>query len=100
MRLIDEYYNIPEYISENKKYYLKNKIIIPLVEAQYYILTQNLKSSKEFRKFDKKLKKYKEIYNDEKISRIAIKIHRLFKGILMKQIEFVIGIKNRIRRNK
>ena len=94
MRLINEYYKLSSNVSENKKYYLKQKIIIPLVEAQYYILTQNLKSSREFRKFDKRLKKFKEIYYDKRIARKAIKIHRLLKGICMNFIENVLQIKN------
>lgn len=98
LRLIEEYLKIDDNVSINKRNYLKNKIIIPLVEAQYYILTQSLKSSKEFRKFDKKLRKYKEIYNDKKIARIAIKIHRILNGNFMNLIEFIIKIKNKIKK--
>ena len=95
LRLIEEYYKIPKDVSENKKYYLKNKIIIPLVEAQYYILTQNLKSPKEFRKFNKILKKYPEIYKDDKVSKKRIKIHRFFNGHFMSLIEFFSWLKNK-----
>lgn len=98
LRLIEEYYKIPENISINKKDYLKNKIILPLVEAQYYILTQNLKSSREFRKFDKKLRKYKEIYNHDRVARKAIKLHRKLNGFGMNFLETLIAIKNRIRK--
>lgn len=94
LRLINEYYKIDDTVSENKKIYLKNKIIIPLLDAQYYILTQNLKSSKEFRKFDKILKQYPEFYNNSTVAKKRIKIHRMAKGILMNQIEFLIKLKN------
>lgn len=94
LRLINEYYKIDDTVSENKKLYLKNKIIIPLLDAQYYILTQNLKSSKEFRKFDKILKQYPEFYNNSTVAKKRIKIHRMAKGILMNQIEFLIKLKN------
>ncbi len=97
LRLIEEYYKIPKDVSENKKYYLKNKIIIPLVEAQYYILTQNLKSPKEFRKFNKKLKKYPEIYKDDRVSRKAIKLHRALNAFGMNFIETILNVKNRFK---
>ena len=87
-------------MSESKKLYLKNKIIIPLIEAQYYTLTQNLKSSKEFRKFNKKLKVFPEFYNDKRIARTAIKIHRLLNGYAMNFIELLIKIKNKLKRNQ
>lgn len=95
-RLINEYYSVNN-VNENKKKYLMNNIIIPLVEAQYYILTQNLVNGKEFRLFDKKLKKYPEIYNNNRIARKAIKIHRLTKGLAVKIIEKSISFKNKIK---
>lgn len=95
-RLIKEYYSIVN-ASENKKCYLMNRIIIPLVEAQYYILTQNLVSGKEFRLFDKKLKKYAEIYNNTRIARKAIKIHRVTKGFAVRFIEKSIAFKNQLK---
>ena len=95
-RLINEYYSIKN-CNENKKYYLMNRIIIPLVEAQYYILTQNLVSGKEFRIFDKKLKKYPEIYNNYRVARKAIKVHRLTRGLAVKFIEKVICFKNKVK---
>lgn len=100
LRLINEYYKINDNISKNKKLYLKNKIIIPLIEAQYYTLTQNLKSSTEFRKFDKKLKQFPELYNDKRVARTAIKIHRLLHGYLMNSIELLIKIKNKLKKDK
>lgn len=95
-RLIREYYSIRN-VNENKKNYLMNRIIIPLVEAQYYILTQNLISGKEFRLFDKKLKKYTEIYNNARIARKAIKIHRVTKGLAVRFIEKCIAFKNQLK---
>ena len=97
LRLINEYYKIDDTISENKKLYLKNKIIIPLLDAQYYILTQNLKSSKEFRKFDKILKQYPEFYNNSTVAKKRIRIHRFLKGFAMKFLEFLIQLKNNIK---
>lgn len=96
-RLIKEYYSIRNNVNENKKSYLMNRIIIPLVEAQYYILTQNLVSGKEFRLFDKKLKKYTEIYNNARIARKAIKIHRVTKGLAVRFIEKCIAFKNQLK---
>ena len=98
LRLLDEYYKIPETVSANKKNYLMQKIIIALVEAQYYTVTQVLKSPKEFRLFDKKLKEYKEVYNDKRIARTAIKIYRFTNGHLLRQIDGLIRIKNKIIR--
>lgn len=98
LRLLNEYEKIREdtTISQNKKDYLRNRIIIPLIEAQYYILTQNLKSSSEFRKFDKKLKKYKDEYNDKVVARTAIKLYRRMNAICLPLITDLIAFKNKI----
>ncbi len=96
-RLIEEFYSI-ENVNQNRKNYLMNRIIIPLVEAQYYILTQNLVSGKEFRLFDKKLKNYTEIYNNPIVARKAIKIHRRTNGMAVKFIEKCISFKNKLKR--
>lgn len=96
LRLIEEYYKIKS-IDENKRKYLKNKIIVPLIEAQYYILTQNLVNGKEFRAFDKKLKKYPEMYNEPRIARIAIKVYRLMNGHMLKFLSNCIALKNKVK---
>ena len=41
LRIIEDIYYKME-MSEKKKQYLKNKVIIPLINAQYYITTEHL----------------------------------------------------------
>ena len=72
-------------MSENKKNYILNKLILPMITAHYTILIQYLKSPKEFRAFESRLKKYENIYNDYRIATKMKKFHRKTKGIFIKQ---------------
>ena len=85
-RLIDELYTNYKDIEEYKKDYIMNNLIIPLVEGQYRIVIGLFKNNKEFKKFDFKLKKYPEIYN-QKYSSKSIYFHRkLFKGLFIPMV--------------
>ena len=80
IRLINEYSRYKNSISDNKKLYLINKIIIPLSRSQYMITTEYFNNSKAFLSFDKKLKKYPEFYNNPLIVGKIIKLHRISRG--------------------
>ena len=61
--MLEAYYEMYDKISKNKQRYIKNKLIIPMLYTQYYICINYHKSSKPFREFDNRLKKYPEFYN-------------------------------------
>ena len=85
-RWIAELYTKYKDIEEYKKDYVMNNLIIPLVEGQYRIVIGLFKNNKEFKKFDFKLKKYPEIYN-QKYSSKSIYFHRkLFKGLFIPMV--------------
>lgn len=81
MRLVKEYSAIKDSLPKYKQKYIVNRLIIPMVAAQYYIAIETVKTRKAFNSFDKKLKNYKEFYNNETIVGRKIKLHRLTNGI-------------------
>ena len=76
-------------ISENKKMYILNKLIIPMLVAHYTILIEFLKSPKEFRLFEAKLKKYPEIHSNSRIATRMKVFHRKTHGFFINQNGFI-----------
>ena len=85
LRILKEVYSNNK-ISEIKKEYLINKIIIPLVEAQYYITTEYLDDNKPFKFFDSEIAKYNDIYNAPLAVKKRTKFHRKTNGRFIKLI--------------
>lgn len=94
--LNDIYYK--KQLSENKKDYLKEKILIPLIQGQYYITTEHFNNNQPFYSFDKKLKEYKEFYYNEKVIDRRIKIYRKTKGHFNRIIKMIVKIKRIFKR--
>ncbi len=80
--LINYYYN--GNTSQSKKRYILNKLVLPMVVAHYVILIQFLRSGKEYKKFEKKLSQYPEIYNNPAVATKMKKLHRKTGGIFVK----------------
>lgn len=76
-------------INDAKKYYAKEKILVPMIKAHYIIVCDYLKSSKEFRTFDKKLQRHGKLYNDPSITTKYIKFQRQTKGLFLKFNEII-----------
>lgn len=96
LKLINEFYNNKD-ISQSKRTYIKNKIILPLVKCQYMVTTEFMNNSKGFKSFNSQLKKYPEIYNEIKGKRILV--HRITKGHMIRIIHIYESIKRRLIRN-
>lgn len=79
-----KFYTEDEKLSKEKKQYILNKVIIPLVIANYTIIIGFKKSSKDFREFEKKFKNYPEIYNNPKVATRMKKFHRKTNGVFVK----------------
>lgn len=71
-------------ISWNKKEYIKNKLIVPMITTQYSIATEYVRTAEAFNSFDKRLKKYIDFYYDNRISIKLVKFHRRTKGLFVK----------------
>ena len=95
LKLIAEFYNNKN-ITEQKKQYIMNKIIMPLVKCQYMVTTEFLNNSVGFNSFDSKLKKYPEIYKKMEGKRIAM--YRVTKGHTIKMVHIFDGVKRRLKR--
>lgn len=62
--------------SYEKKQCLYRTIVLPMVETQYYIITEYLKSKEEFVKFDEEIKLNPDIYNAPYILKENVKKYR------------------------
>lgn len=84
-----------ENLSERKKWYIRNKIIIPMIKAHYTILTRYLHSGKEYWEFEQKLSQYPEFYEDARLATRMKKIHRATKGRLVLAAHAVKSLRER-----
>lgn len=80
--LINYYYNSD--ISSQKKSYILNKLILPMILANYVILIQYWKSGKKYYSFEQRLSEYPEIYNNPSIATRMKKFHRKTHGMFVK----------------
>lgn len=83
IRLVDEFTKKESTLSESKKTYLLNCIVIPMCKRQYELTTELFKNNKYFLSFEKQFKKYPEFYNHELIVGRKVKLHRKTKGHLI-----------------
>lgn len=90
--LISFYYNSD--VSECKKRYILNKLILPMIVANYVILIQFLSSGRKYYDFEKRLSKYPEIYNNPLIATRMKKLHRKTHGIFIKCEKFIKRVAN------
>ena len=79
--LVKHYYAAE--LTEKRKKYIFDKIIMPLCHHQYFIAVQLKKSRKEFLSFDKFLKKYEELYLHPGVAGKRLKAHRASKGLFI-----------------
>ena len=63
-----------------------------MAESHYIIVSQYLTSGKKFREYDKRLKKYPEIYNSERVSTRFVRFHRRTGGRLLKLNPLILRI--------
>lgn len=76
-------------LSDGKRQYIYNKIIIPMLTAQYTILIQFLRSGKEYRAFEKELEEYPELYNETKVITRMKRFHRKTNGIFVRYDDLI-----------
>lgn len=82
MRLLDEYERIKDQIPENKRIYLKDKLVSEICKIQYDIVIDFIKGRKDFCRFDNKLKKYPEFYSSWNVADKRTRALRITHGSL------------------
>ena len=85
-------------ISELKKQYIYEKLINPMANAHYIILTEYLKKPSEFKAFDDLLKSHPEVYYSKIVSRKFIRLNRKTNGILLPISPLIIKLYKFVRR--
>lgn len=94
-------FNVIKIVEEsNLNYYKKNyivrTIIYPMLYSHYLILIEYVKSGKEFKQFDDKLKEHKDVYN--LITAKSIVLYRKTKGCFVKYNNFLKKVYKKIRK--
>lgn len=75
LKLLQEIHSRP--VSYAKKQCLYRVLVLPMIDTQYYICMEYLKSPSAFKEFDESIKKYPEIYNHPSIAKDHIKTWRI-----------------------
>ena len=83
MRIIDEYEKRKNALSDGKKKYISNHMVINLCYTMYWIVTELFTDGKEFKIFDDKLKQYPEFYNNKKFVTKRVELYRKSNGKLV-----------------
>lgn len=83
IKMLDILYSEKE-VSEQKARYIRDNLIIPMINTQYYIVTKYVKTMKAFNSFDSRLKKYKDFYYDNRVATKNINFHRKSKALFIR----------------
>lgn len=94
LNLINILKNNLENISELKKNYITNKLILVMIKTQYIVCIEFYNKGKPFREFEKELKKYPDFYKNSGILTNGLKFHRLTHGYLIRFNSTFIRIKS------
>ena len=70
-------------LSESKKSFVFNKILVPLCYSQYYISIQLKKSRQDFLSFDNFLRSYQDLYSHDGIAGSRLRLHRFSRGLFI-----------------
>ncbi len=95
-RLLSEYKKHKNSLSETKRTYLENRVIVPMCNMQYFIAVDWCKSKNDFLSFDHELSKYPEFYNHPGIVGKTVKLHRKTKGFSVKYNSLISNVARRL----
>ena len=79
-RLLQEYHKYSKNLSEAKRNYICQRMIIPMCHMQYYIAIDLCKSKKHFLSFDSILHRYPDFYSNTNIAGTLTNFYRKTKG--------------------
>lgn len=97
INMIEIYYKNKYLISEEKRHYIINKLIIPIISTQYEICLNYFKVRKAFLEFDKRLKSYPEFYYNKRILIKKVRFYRKTKGRLKRVSNILVTINGLIK---
>jgi len=80
INMIEIYQKNYEKLSNSKRNYIVNHLIIPMLNAQYDICIEYFNKGKPFREFNKRLKKYSNFYKHNSLKIKKINFHRKTNG--------------------
>lgn len=98
INLINILHNNLNNISDLKKNYIINKLILVMIKTQYIVCIDFYNTGKPFREFEKILKEYPEFYNNQTIVTNAIKFHRCTNGYFIRFNSLLVKIKNLVKK--
>ena len=85
LNMIAVYEKHRETLSEDKRRYIEDKLIAPMLNAQYDICIEYFRKGSPFREYDKRLKEHPYFYNFKpEVKTRRVTFHRLTKGIFIK----------------
>ena len=70
-------------LTENKRDFIIRKLLLPMVDTQYYIYIDLFHSGKKFMNFEKRIKEFPELLKYPVFNTRRVKIYRQTKGTLM-----------------
>jgi len=97
MILMDCYTN-DQRLTLQKREYILRKLLLPMVNTQYYIYFEFFKSGKKFNEFEKRIKQYPNLLGYAEFNTRRIKFHRATKGIFVKINPLLHSIKYKIKK--
>lgn len=92
INIIDTYYKHYDHLSDQKKSYIENHLIIPMLSTQYQICINYHNKAKPFREYNGRLKKYPYFYNMERIKIKNVRFHRATNGSLIFMNDFFMAV--------
>lgn len=90
INMIDAYYKNLDTLSEQKKNYIENHLILPMLSTQYEICINYHNKPAPFKGYNSRLKKYPYFYNNQKIKIKNVVFHRMTNGNLIFMNDFFI----------
>jgi UDP-galactopyranose mutase len=85
-------------ISQKKQSYIVDKLVIPMVVAQYMILVEWLSDRGEFLDFEKRLKPWTDVHQNQRVSTRSIRFHRKTGGLFLKSNQNLRDLSEALRR--
>lgn len=84
--------------TENKRNYVLNKLLLPMVNTQYYIIMDMLHSRSKFMVFEKRIQQFPNLIKYEEFNKKAVKFHRYTFGIFISMTPFLRKFAYKVRR--
>ena len=98
INMIETYYRHFDHLSAQKKRYIEQHLILPMVSTQYEICMNYHTRGGPFAEFNRRLKQYPEFYHNQAILLRSLKFHRATNGSLIFMNPVLIFISSLLRK--